>query len=218
MASKVDVSEQVKKALAKKKEILSARKLAEDTGQDPAPSKDFCQLIVTERGLIWRRWRISVRNLNRKGAASTPTETSVTIDEFNFDKSLQDEIERVLGSDTLQRVLRLIGGFDDFFSRLPEKMLFLVASHLDLASIHHFSKVNKYLHSVCNSDRFWQTIYKVHNNAPSADIVAVATDLGWKKVFFMDKIHLRKESSRRQRSTGKVSVQASSTFLTQTES
>ena len=212
-----DVGELVKKELARKKEILSARKLTEDSGQDPAPSKDFCQLVVTERGIVWRRWKISVRNLS-KGSAPTPTETFMDIIEFNSEKSLQDEIERVLGRETLQRVFRLIGGQDDFLSRLPEKLLLMVVSHLDLSSIDQLSKVNKYLHSVCNSDQVWRTIYIVHNGSPTEEIVAVAADLGWKRVFFMDKIHLRKESSRRQRGAAKVLPQSSSTFLTQTES
>lgn len=209
-------SEAVLQNIAKKKDILSFPKLLEESCQDPAPSKDFCHLMVTERGVIWRRWKVSVRNITQ-GAVPAPVERGFTVDEFLVDKDMQGEVDRVMGNETLQRALRLLRGQNDLLSRLPEKVLFKVVSQLDLASIDSLSKVDRYLQQFCNSDPFWCKVYRVHHGPPTEDVQAVAADMGWKRVFFMDKIQLRKESSRRQRSAGKLAetLPSSPTFITQ---
>lgn len=208
--------EAVLQNIAKKKDILSFPRLLEESCQDPAPSKDFCHLMVTERGVIWRRWKVSVRNITQ-GAVPAPVERGFTADEFLVDKDMQGEVDRVMGNETLQRALRLLRGQNDLLSRLPEKVLFQVVSQLDLASIDSLSKVDRYLQQFCNSDPFWCKVYRVHHGPPTEDVQAVAADMGWKRVFFMDKIQLRKESSRRQRSAGKLAetLPSSPTFITQ---
>ena len=209
-------SEAVLQNVAKKKGILSSPKLLEESCQDPAPSKDFCNFVVTERGVIWRRWKVSVRNVTQ-GAVPAPVERGLTVDEFLMDKDMQGEVGRVMGSETLQRALRLLRGQNDLLSSLPEKVLFQVVSQLDLASIDSVSKANRYLQQSCNSDPLWRKVYTVHHGPPTEEVQAVAGDMGWKRVFFMDKIQLRKESSRRQRSDGKVAeaLPPSLTFVTQ---
>ena len=209
-------SEAVLRNIAMKKDIMSFPKLLEESCQDPAPSKDFCHVMVTERGVIWRRWKVSVRNITQ-GAVPAPVERGFTVEEFLADKDMQGEVGRVMGNETLQRALRLLRGQKDLLSRLPEKVLFRIVSQLDLASIDSLSKVNRYLQHFCNSDPFWCKVYRVHHGPSSEEVRAVAADMGWKKVFFMDKIQLRKESSRRQRSAGKLAEASpsSSTFITQ---
>lgn len=209
-------SELVLRNVAKKKNIMSSPKLLEESCQDPAPSKDFCHMMVTEKGVIWRRWKVSVRNITQ-GAVPVPVEQGFTVEEFLADKDMQGEVGRVMGSETLQRALRLLRGQNDLLSRLSEKVLFQIVSQLDLASIDSLSKVNRYLQQFCNSNPFWCKIYKIHHDPPSEDVQAVAADMGWKRVFFMDKIQLRKESSRRQRSAGKLAEASpsSSAFITQ---
>ena len=213
-----DMSDEIKRRLASKKKIASAEKLYELTGQDPAPSKDFCQLLVTVEGVIWRRWKISIRFISSHSSGPTPTEECNTYEEFVVNDNLQDEIERVFGKDTLERVQRLIAGHKDIFSKLANKIIFKIASYLDLSSIENLGKTNKQLHQICQSDQVWLKVYKEHHGEPSEDVIAVAKDLGWKRVFFMDHIQLRKESSRRQRSAGKMvaaSHDTSPIFLTQ---
>lgn len=209
-------SEMALRNIAKKKDILSSPKLVEEACQDPAPSKDFCNLIVTERGVIWRRWKVSVRNVTQ-GAVPVPVELGFTAKEFLADKDMQADVGRIMGRETLQRALRLLRGQNDLLSRLPEKVLFQVVSQLDLSSIDSLSKVNRYLREACNSNPPWCKLYRVHHGPPTEEVQAVAEDMGWKRVFFMDKIQLRKETSRRQRSAGKLAetMPSSPTFITQ---
>ena len=211
-------SEMALQNIAKKKDILSFPKLLEEACQDPSPSKDFCNMIVTERGVIWRRWKISVRTVTQ-GAVPVPVELGFTAKEFLMDKDIQGDVGRVMGSETLKRALRLLRGQNDLLSRLPEKVLFQVISLLDLASIDSLSKANRYLQDACNANPPWCKLYTVHHGSPAEEVQAVAEDIGWKRVFFMDKIQLRKESSRRQKSAGKLAeaLPSSPTFITQQE-
>lgn len=214
-------------SIAKKKEILSARKLIDIAKQAPSPSKDWCQLIVTERGLLCRRWKISIRGIAR-GGGPAPTEIALYFfEEFQNDESIQREIELVYGTETLEQVIRVACGHIDRLCSLPEKTVTKIASYLDLQSIVRLGQVNRYLRQISNSNALWEDIY-IHNcGSPSEDVKMLGDELGWKKVFFMDKLQLQKEISRRRRgvqessssdgSTASSTTMSSSTlaFLTQ---
>ena len=163
---------------------------------------------------------MSVRNVTQGAVPAPAVERGLTVDEFLVDRDMQGEVGRVMGSETLQRALRLLRGQNDLLSRLPEKVLFQVVSQLDLASIDSVSKANRYLQQFCTSDPFCCKVYTVHHGPPTEEVQAVAGGMGWKRVFFMDKIQLRKESSRWQRSAGKVAetLPSSLTFITQQQS
>ena len=186
-------------SIAKKKEILSARKLVDIAKQAPSPSKDWCQLIVTERGLVCRRWKISIRGIAR-GGGPAPTEVALYFfEEFQMDDSIQREIELVYGTETLEQVIRVACGHIDRLCSLPEKTVTKIASYLDLQSIVRLGQVNRYLRQISNSNALWEDIY-VHNcGPPSEEVRVLGEELGWKKVFFMDKLQLQKEISRRRR-------------------
>ena len=47
-------AEQRKAEQRRRRFIANAWMLMEKTGQAPAPSKDYCQLLVTTEGVIWR--------------------------------------------------------------------------------------------------------------------------------------------------------------------
>ena len=82
------VSDEVLKNVVMKKKVLTAKKLFEATAQVPSPSKDFMQIIVTERGMIWRRWRISLRGVSQ-GAVPQPSEEVMLHEDFKYDSTLQ---------------------------------------------------------------------------------------------------------------------------------
>ena len=186
-------------SISKKKEILSARKLVDIAKQAPSPSKDWCQLIVTERGLVCRRWKISIRGIAR-GGGPAPTEVALYFfEEFQMDDSIQREIELVYGTETLEQVIRVACGHIDRLCSLPEKTVTKIASYLDLQSIVRLGQVNRYLRQISNSNALWEDIY-VHNcGPPSEEVRVLGEELGWKKVFFMDKLQLQKEISRRRK-------------------
>ena len=82
------VSDEVMKNVALKKKVLAAKKLFEATAQVPSPSKDFMQIIVTEKGMIWRRWKISLRGVSQ-GAVPQPSEEVMPHEDFKYDSTLQ---------------------------------------------------------------------------------------------------------------------------------
>ena len=82
------VSDEVMKSVTLKKKVQTAKKLFEATAQVPSPSKDFMQIIVTEKGMIRRRWKISLRGVSQ-GAVPQPTEEVMLHEDFKYDSTLQ---------------------------------------------------------------------------------------------------------------------------------
>ena len=115
---------------------------------------------------------------------------------------------------------QIAGGSWDVFITLPEELVILIVSHLDLQSIAQLSQVNEHMRDVCNSNELWEILYVIHQGQPSSEISALAKELGWKKVFFMNKLQLQKEVSRRRKvhhNPDKLGSRLSpaSTFLTE---
>ena len=81
-------NDEVLKRVTLKKEILSAKKLFEATAQVPSPSKDFTQIVITERGMVWRKWKISLRGVSQ-GAVPQPSEEVMLHEDFQYDSTLQ---------------------------------------------------------------------------------------------------------------------------------
>lgn len=183
-----------------KKEIRSAKKLYEISGQAPSPSKDYCHLLVTEKGIVWIRWNITLRNRSQ-GWFPTPQELVMSYEDFEYDDSFKSDLERIFGSKCAKHVRRIVarGGCRDPFSCLPEDVAIRVITYLDLQSITRLSQTNQYFRELCDSDTLWEKLYIIHQGQPSVDIRAVAVDVGWKKLFFMNKLQVQKEISRLRR-------------------
>ena len=81
-------SDEVLKRVTLKKEILGAKKLFEATAQVPSPLKDFTQIVITERGIVWRKWKISLRGVSQ-GAVPQPSEEVMLHEDFQYDSTLQ---------------------------------------------------------------------------------------------------------------------------------
>lgn len=185
------------KLIREKRAVLSAKKLFEATKQVPSPSKDYCQLLVTTKGVVWRRWKITIRNISVK--VPSPQESIMSYEDFLDDTSFMAELENIFGHDTLQHVRNVLEGCDDRLSCLPVRSLIRIATHLDLQSVLSMSQVNKHLREVCDSDDMWEALYCTHQGEPSLQVRALAFELGWKVVYFMNKLQLQKELSRRRR-------------------
>lgn len=195
--------------------VIRARKLYEGTAQVPSPSKDFCQILITEKGVVWRKWKITLRNYSH-GVAPLPTEQVMTYDDYRFDKSLQFEIETIFGVKTLRQTLRIVEGCNDHLSSLPEPLALNVICYLDLQSITFLSQVNQHFRELCNADSLWERLYAIHQGPPNIEIKALAKEMGWKEVFFMNKLHLQKEISRKRRQLlSSQSDSGGATFVTQ---
>lgn len=191
-------SDEIMAKVARKKEILKAKKLFEATAQVPSPSKDFTQIILTERGVVWRKWKITLRGISQ-GAAPAPSEEALSHEDFQYDSTLQTEIERIFGPEVLRQIKRILAGSQDELSKLPEKTMVQICTCLDLQSIMQLSRVNRHLREVCTSNSLWEKLYRIHQGVPSDEVSALAKEVGWKTVFFMNKLQLQKELSRRRR-------------------
>ena len=114
---------------------------------------------------------------------------------------------------------RAASGKWDVFLRLGEELVIAIVRLLDLHSISRLGQVNQHLREVCSSERLWENLYHIHQGRPGWEIGALARELGWKTVFFMNKLQLQKEVSRRRREIAgdKVVENTSpdSTFLTE---
>lgn len=191
-------SETVLRHVAWKKEVLKAKKLFETSSQAPSPSKDYCQLIVTEKGVVMRRWKITLRNASSRHATA-PTEDCISYEDFLYDTQRQKDVEYIFGREVAYQVKRILGGTNDELSKLPTSVMVNIAAYLDLQSISSLSQVNKHLKEVCSSDQLWEKLYLSHQGKPAEEVISLAKSMGWRQVFFMNKLHLQKELSRRRR-------------------
>lgn len=98
----------------------------------------------------------------------------------------------------------IISGCDDNLSCLSQDLMLNICTMLDLQSIASLSQVNRFIRKFCVSDHLWQILYKQHQGNPNTEVSSLAEDLGWREVFFMSKLHLQKEISRRRKSSTKL--------------
>ncbi|EDO33681.1 predicted protein [Nematostella vectensis] len=158
----------------------------EKTAQAPSPSKDFHQLIVQDGEVLWRTWRISARKDQRY---IPPSQRRVPWEDFDDDALTQMDIHRVFGDDTLRLVHSLVCG--DWLVRLPSNTVVHIASYLDLIDVSRLGSVCKFLRKVCSSDELWEKIYRSHCDTITDEIRELAKDVGWKKVFFTNRLQLQ---------------------------
>lgn len=103
MAYFSSTSDEVMAQVAWKKQVTHAKKLFETTTQAPSPSKDYLHILVTERGVIHRRFPITLRGVSQ-GAIPAPTEKIMTLEDFMIDSDFQKEIGRTFGREILDQV------------------------------------------------------------------------------------------------------------------
>ena len=177
---------------------MSASKVyIEKTAQAPAPSKDFHQLVVTESEVKWRTWRIAIRRDQR---GIPPIQRKTPWEDFDDDLLVQSDISRVFGEETLRLVHAVVCG--DWLVRLPPLIVVHIASFLDLEDIMHLGSVCRFLRKVCISNELWEKIYLAHCDTVTQETRSFAKEVGWKKVFFTNKLQLRVQL-RRQKRRGK---------------
>ena len=128
---------------------------------------------------------------------------------------LKDEVKRSFGESMFNHIKLIISGSNDPLSCTPKSLMIQICSMLDLQSITNLSQVNTYLRKLCSSDQLWSILYEQHQGIPTAEITSMANDVGWKKVFYMNKLQLQKELSRRRPVQGPTTSEGDrSTFIT----
>ena len=204
----------------RRKEIEAGEVLFEMNGQEKPPLKDFCYLKATSEGVIWRKWPITPRNLTQPQAAS-PSEVLLTREEYLDSSGVQTNVISVFGALIARRIFCALGG--SWLLKLQPPALIRILSFLHLRDLFYLSQVCRSLRKICLSEQMWEQIYFVHLGEPTLQVRDFASqpDVGWQKVFYMDRLQLQKELGRKRKGSSRPSSQASCkhsesfTFLTQ---
>lgn len=109
-------------------------------GIAPAPSKDYFYLTINKsKKLTLRSWNINLRT----GTNRLPLQSTSSFQEFLEAKSLQSEIVRVFGVETLEHVKgALSGSSNTTFGDLPENVMKKICLELDLCEIGRLGQVS----------------------------------------------------------------------------
>lgn len=182
---------------------LGSKEALNEARQAPAPSKDYCQLILTFHHVIFRRWKIT---LHTDSESRCPREVRDTYDDFRYDENTQREIAHVFGKPMLNYLLNITEkGKLDYLSRLPTNLIIKIISFLNLEDIARISQVSSQFRQLCKSDSVWMELYKTYySNEITNDLMRLAERDGWRKVFFTNKIKLQLELRRQKKQKPKT--------------
>lgn len=103
------------------------------------------------------------------------------------------------GESTFSQIEYIVSGYRDFLTCLPEQLLLKIVLYLDLQAVTNLSHTNSFMHKFCNSNLVWSGLYSMYQAMPTREIFDLAKDLTWKAVFYMSKLQLQKELSRRKK-------------------
>ncbi|KAM5228700.1 F-box only protein 36 [Ctenodactylus gundi] len=173
--------------------------LFETVGQGPAPSKDYYQLLVTRSQIIFRWWKISLRSEYR---ASRPGEIKDTHEDFLDNSHHQVQVALVFGTKTLEYVFNLCKGKFDYLERLSDKLLLSILSYLDLEDVARLSQTSHRFAKLCKSDVLWEQIVQSACDTITPDMRALAKDMGWRQMFFTNKLQLQRQLRKRKQRQG----------------
>ena len=178
--------------------------LLEKRGQAPSPLKDYHQLQVTEEHVTMITWKISLR---KDSIGKGPVQNKLTHEEFYYDTQMTSAIRNVFGAHVQLLVEGLVHG--DWLARMETPLLTQIFSYLDLSDIFRTSLVCRYFHHVCNGDALWRRVYEMYCGDTSPDVVRLGREMGWKKMFFTNKLQIRKEVSRLRTRTAEAGARRS---------
>jgi len=78
-----DGSTEVIKELRRKRDLMQGPILFNCEAQAPAPLKDFCSIVISKKGVLWRKWKITLRGLT-SGSAPLPQPTEECLSHLDF--------------------------------------------------------------------------------------------------------------------------------------
>ncbi|XP_028987294.1 F-box only protein 36b [Betta splendens] len=174
---------------------LLTEPLFEISGSGPPPNNNFYSLTVTKAEVIWRWWRISPRSVYR---TSKPGQLKESHQDFLDDPELQRDVSMVFGLHILQYIKALCQGHYDYLERLPDSLLLRIINYLELEHVVQLERTSHKLRQLCGSEEFWEQAVRQRCNTVSADVAALALQVGWRSIFFTHKLQLQKLISRRK--------------------
>ncbi|XP_048362458.1 F-box only protein 36 isoform X2 [Sphaerodactylus townsendi] len=145
--------------------------------------------------ITFRWWKISLRSEFR---SAKPGELTESHDDFLDDPSLQIQIAYIFGPGILDHIINLCQGKFDFLARLPDQLLLRIVAYLDLEDISRLAQVAHRFERLCNSDQLWEmTVHNLCENI-TEEMTALAREVGWKQLFFTNKLQLQLQLRRRR--------------------
>ncbi|CAL8281152.1 unnamed protein product [Lota lota] len=169
--------------------------LFEISGQGPAPTKDFYHLSITKSDVLWRFWRISMRNDCRN---AKPGEQIESHGDYLEDTRLQSQVGLVFGQGIQAYTLALSRGCYDYLERLPDPLLLHILSYLELEDVGTLGQTSRRFRKLCSSEEFWEQVVRGRWETVPAEVWSLGTALGWRRVFFTSKLQLQKLISRQR--------------------
>ncbi|XP_028648021.1 F-box only protein 36a [Erpetoichthys calabaricus] len=180
---------------------LLSETLFDVSAQAPSPSKDFYQLIVTKTDIIWRWWKISLRSEHRDGK---PGELIESHQDFLDDDTVLFQVNLVFGKNIVEYVRNLCQGNFDYLERLPDPLLLHIISFLDLEDLSRLSQTSHKFEKLCSSDELWEHIVESSCDTVTPEMRALAAEMGWKRIFFTNKLQLQMRIRRRRQNQESV--------------
>uniref|UniRef100_A0A8D1BPV5 F-box domain-containing protein n=1 Tax=Sus scrofa TaxID=9823 RepID=A0A8D1BPV5_PIG len=169
--------------------------LFEIVGQGPAPSKDYYQLLITRlySHFFWIFWILELKSTYSK------------ISHCKLKKKKNDfrvQIALIFGAKILDYVFNLCEGKFDFLERLSDNLLLNIISYLDLEDIARLSQTSRRFAKLCTSDKLWEQIVQSACDHITPDMRALAEDMGWRQMFFTNKLQLQRHLRKRKQRHG----------------
>nr|XP_023498277.1 F-box only protein 36 isoform X2 [Equus caballus] len=145
--------------------------------------------------VIFRWWKISLRSEYR---STKPGEIKESHEDFLENSRLQVQVALIFGTRILDYVFNLCEGKFDFLERLSDNLLLSIISYLDLEDISRLSQTSHRFAKLCMSDKLWEQIVQSACDNITPDMRALAEDMGWRQMFFTNKLQLQRRLRKRK--------------------
>ncbi|XP_051159888.1 uncharacterized protein LOC127280716 [Leptopilina boulardi] len=143
----------------------------------PSPNRDYYGIKVHCDEIILFLWKIS------HGPHRTPAIRVSKFSEFNSDKILQDEIERIFGNYLLEHV-RNISQKTLSLLTLPKYIIARVTKYLKIKDILNLSTLSHASKEVFDSEIIWELMYKkfIKSSKNNVQVKKLSMSSNWKQL------------------------------------
>uniref|UniRef100_A0A673AQY9 F-box protein 36b n=1 Tax=Sphaeramia orbicularis TaxID=375764 RepID=A0A673AQY9_9TELE len=86
----------------------------------------------------------------------------------------------------------LCQGHYDYLERLSDSLLLQIINYLELEDVGQLGRTSRRFRQLCGSEGFWETAVRQRCNTVSAEVSSLALEVGWRHIFFTNKLQLQK--------------------------
>ena len=176
-------------------EVKQAPVLFEIRGRYKPPCKDYCRLLITEKGVSFSIIPVCLPSRNISPVPSIPNDFVMSFQTFKSDPELHEELEHIFGRHVIHRA-QLVAGRYNLFGTLENKLALHVISYMTVKTILSLGQTSKHFHKLCNSQNLWKKLNNMYRAFPYDDVrfdQKLITRIGWKRFYFMKRDNLDEE-------------------------